>query len=101
MKQDSQALHFHFSSADYQVLLPYQHHLTERPFPAVVVASLQAQLNSSQTNAKLVSQLHFNSESSIDPTRVVGVEWVPHANGDLFVAAHSSGSVYTYSKVTI
>lgn len=67
--------------------------------PAVVVASVQAQLQA-VTNNKLVSQLHFNSDSSVDATRVVGVEWVPHTNGDLFVAAHSSGSVYTYSKVT-
>ena len=67
---------------------------------AVVVASLQAQVAAPQTNTKLVSQLHFNSESSVDATRAVGVEWVPHTNGDLFVAAHMSGSVYTYSKVT-
>lgn len=66
---------------------------------AVVVASVQAQLQA-VTNNKLVSQLHFNGDSCIDATRVVGVEWVPHTNGDLFVAAHSSGSVYTYSKVT-
>ena len=60
---------------------------------------MQAQLQA-VTNNKLVSQLHFNSDSSVDATRVVGVEWVPHTNGDLFVAAHSSGSVFTYSKVT-
>ncbi|BDA42613.1 probable catabolite repression protein creC [Coccomyxa sp. Obi] len=66
----------------------------------VVVASVQAQLQA-VTNNKLVSQLHFNSDSSVDATRVVGVEWVPHTNGDLFVAAHSSGSVYTYSKGSV
>ncbi|EIE24697.1 WD40 repeat-like protein [Coccomyxa subellipsoidea C-169] len=67
----------------------------------VVVASLQAQVAAPQTNTKLVSQLHFNLESSVDATRAVGVEWVPHTNGDLFVAAHMSGSVYTYSKGSV
>ena len=66
---------------------------------AVLVASLQAQLLSSQVNQKLVSFAHFNAEQSVDSTRVIALEWLPQSKGENFVAAHSSGNVYVYQKV--
>ena len=65
---------------------------------AVLVASLQAQLLSSQANQKLLSFAHFNAEQSVDGTRVVALEWLPLSRGEMFVAAHFSGSVYVYQK---
>ena len=67
---------------------------------AVVVAKLAAQLEAPITNNRPLVPIVFSADAAGDMSKLVSVAWVPTSRGCTFVAAHASGSVLVYPKVS-
>ena len=67
---------------------------------AVLVVNLRAQIKQGLDRGGPVSCQQYGTENGpADSSRVVSVAWVPNTEGTQFVAAHSCGLVFLYSKV--
>ena len=67
---------------------------------AVVVAKLAAQLEAPITNNRPLVPIVFSADAAGDMSKLVSVAWIPTSRGCTFVAAHSSGNVLVYPKVS-
>ena len=69
--------------------------------PAVVLLSLQAQLQAGATNIKPVQMLQYGADGPVDTTRCTAVCFIPGSEGTVFAAAHISGTVIIHIKVAL
>lgn len=65
-----------------------------------MVVKLAAQMEAPISNNRPLGPIVFSADAAQDATRVVSVAWIPTSRGCTFVAAHASGSVFVYPKVS-
>ena len=67
---------------------------------AVVVVKLASQMEAAVQNSRPVSPIIFSADVAGDTTKLVSVAWIPTSRGCTFLAAHASGAVFVYPKVS-